>query len=133
MEPTPTTKKILHHLSFAELEAYITAYHGVDDEIVKGDAAQPDGRRQTDARIARLTRTDRHTVLRWRRQGALSTQQADRAAIGLGVNPACIWIGGWSADIDPQLVVDDSTWQQSANDRRTQLRNIRKQQRQEQP
>jgi hypothetical protein len=128
MEPTLTHK--LHHLPFADLEAYITIYHGVDDEIVKGDAAQPDGRRQTDARIARFTLVERYTVLRWRKQGALSNVQADRAAIGLGVNPSSIW-PQWGDDIDPQLVVDDMTWEQQRVDRRTQLRTISKQQRQE--
>jgi hypothetical protein len=128
MEPTLT--RHLHHLPFADLEAYITIYHGPDDEIVKGDAAQPDGRRQTDARIARFTLVERYTVLRWRKQGLLSNVQADRAAIGLGVNPACIW-PQWGDDIDSQSVVDDKTWQQQETDRRTQLRTIRKQQRQE--
>lgn len=106
MEPHVT--HVTHHLSFGDLESYITIRYDQDPEIVAGDGdPHRDGRLQTDGRIARLVGVDRHTVFRWRRQGGLSLLQADRAAVGLGVNATAIWPHAWHADIDPDLVPDD--------------------------
>jgi hypothetical protein len=81
-------------LPFADLEQFITAHHGHDDEIMKGNTHRTVnfGHRQTARRISRLTGFPTSEVHRWMNYD-IPYFKADRAASGLCVNANEIWPG----------------------------------------
>lgn len=117
----PTLVREHHHLSFAELEAFITVRYGPDPELQFISHELNDGRMQTDGRIATLVGVDRMTVYRWREVGVLSVGQADRAATGLGPHPSAIWGEVWCSDIDPDSVPSDEEWMDARRHHRNAL------------
>lgn len=70
---------------WADLEAY-AATLGITGHRIAGSKPVTPARA-----IADRCGFDRTTPIKWERRGWLSIEQADRAAIGLGVHPCEIW------------------------------------------
>lgn len=102
--PRCSCRVITRHarLPFADLEIFITAHHGIDDEVLKGNTHRVlnVGWRQTARRIARLTGFEPAEVHRWMAHD-LPYFKADRAAAGLAVNANEIWPG--FAELEPYV------------------------------